>query len=64
MVDMSPSEVTERLRLMGELWELSVKLMDSKKVVEQSVDLEFEKQIGETSEDARTGSDSHRGSGG
>ena len=30
MVDMSPKAVTYRLRLMGELWELSVKLMNSK----------------------------------
>ena len=30
MVDKSPAAVTERLRLMGELWELSVKSMNSK----------------------------------
>ena len=29
MVDMSPEAVGQRLRLMGELWELSVKLMNS-----------------------------------
>ena len=31
-VDMSPKAVTERLKLMDELWLLSVKLMKSKKV--------------------------------
>ena len=30
MVDMSPEAVSQRLRLMGELWELSVALMNSK----------------------------------
>src|SRR5688572_7333439 len=30
MVDMSPAAITERLRLMDELWVLSVKLMNSK----------------------------------
>lgn len=30
MADMSPEAVGQRLRLMGELWELSVKLMNSK----------------------------------
>lgn len=30
MVDMSSHAVTARLRMMGELWELSVKLMNSK----------------------------------
>ena len=30
MVDMSPEAVTRRLRLMDELWELSVKLMNGK----------------------------------
>ena len=29
MVDMSPEAITKRLRLMDELWELSVKLMNS-----------------------------------
>ena len=32
MVDMSAEAVGKRLRLMGELWELSVKLIDSKKI--------------------------------
>ena len=36
MVDMSPAAVTERLRLMGELWELSVKSMNSKVVLKYS----------------------------
>jgi len=31
-VDMSPKAVTERLKMMDELWLLSVKLMNSKKV--------------------------------
>jgi hypothetical protein len=31
-VDMSPKAVTERLKTMDELWLLSVKLMNSKKV--------------------------------
>lgn len=31
-VDMSPEAVTKRLKLMDELWHLSVKLMNSKKV--------------------------------
>jgi hypothetical protein len=31
-VDMSPKAVTERLREMNELWLLSVKLMNSKKI--------------------------------
>lgn len=30
MADMSPEAVTQRLRLMDELWELSVALMNSK----------------------------------
>ena len=30
MVDMSPEAITDRLRLMDELWLLSVKLMNSK----------------------------------
>lgn len=32
VVDMSPEAVTERLRLMDELWELSMKLKESKKL--------------------------------
>jgi hypothetical protein len=32
MVDMSPEALSHRLRLMGELWELSVALMNSKVV--------------------------------
>jgi len=48
MVDMSPRAVTERLRLMDELWELSVKLMNSKVILghvspsknERSLDVE------------------------
>jgi hypothetical protein len=31
-VDMSPKAVTERLKTMNELWLLSVKLMNSKKI--------------------------------
>ena len=31
-VDMSPKAVTERLKILDELWLLSVKLMNSKKV--------------------------------
>lgn len=31
-VDMSPEAVTERLKLMDELWLLSVKLINSKKI--------------------------------
>ena len=31
-VDMSPQAVTERLKLMDELWLLSVKLMNNKKI--------------------------------
>lgn len=31
-VDMSPKAVTERLKMMNELWLLSVKLMNSKKI--------------------------------
>lgn len=31
-VDMSPEAVTERLKLMDELWLLSVKLMNNKKI--------------------------------
>jgi hypothetical protein len=31
-VDMSPKAVTERLRTLNELWILSVKLMNSKKI--------------------------------
>ena len=31
-VDMSPKAVTERLKTLDELWRLSVKLMNSKKV--------------------------------
>ncbi len=31
-VDMSPKAITERLKIMDELWLLSVKLMNSKKV--------------------------------
>jgi hypothetical protein len=34
-VDMSPKAVTERLRLLDELWLLSVKLMNSKKIKSQ-----------------------------
>ena len=36
-VDMSPEAVTARLRMMDELWVLSVKLMNSKKVKSSSV---------------------------
>jgi hypothetical protein len=50
MVDMSPEAVGERLRLMGELWELSVKLMDAKKVDEESDDNAAVKIV-ETAED-------------
>ena len=32
MVDMSPEAVTQRLRLMDDLWELSTKLANSRKV--------------------------------
>jgi hypothetical protein len=38
MVDMSPEAVTERLRLMGELWELSVRLMNSRKLTDAESD--------------------------
>lgn len=31
-VDMSPAAVTARIRMMGDLWLLSVKLMNSRKV--------------------------------
>lgn len=31
-VDMSPEAITERLKLMDELWLLSVKLMNNKKI--------------------------------
>ena len=31
-IDMSPEAVTERMKIMDELWLLSVKLMNSKKV--------------------------------
>ena len=31
-VDMSPKAVTERLKLMNELWLLSVKLMNNKRI--------------------------------
>jgi hypothetical protein len=31
-VDMSPKAVTERLKMLGDLWLLSVKLMNSKKI--------------------------------
>jgi hypothetical protein len=34
-VDMSPKAVTERLKLLDELWLLSVKLMNSKKIKSQ-----------------------------
>jgi len=36
MADMSPAAVTQRLRIMGELWELSVKLMNSQVVSSQA----------------------------
>ncbi|MGB7209445.1 MAG: hypothetical protein WBD27_12345 [Pyrinomonadaceae bacterium] len=42
-VDMSPDAVTARLRTMDDLWLLSVKLMNSKKV--KSADLENEGEI-------------------
>ena len=51
MVDMSPAAVTQRLRLMGELWELSARLVKSKKVDERSEDLGPESEIVETTED-------------
>ncbi len=36
-VDMSPKAVTERLKLMDELWVLSVKLMNSKKIYHEKL---------------------------
>ena len=40
MVDMSPEAVTRRLRLMDELWELSVKLMNSRNVTASEYSVE------------------------
>lgn len=51
MVDMSPSAVTERLRLMDELWELSVKLMNAKKVDKENDNVVSEMKDVETAED-------------
>ena len=51
MVDMSPAAVTERLRLMGELWELSVKLMNAKKVKGLSDEAESDADFVETGEE-------------
>ena len=37
-VDMSPEAVTQRLRIMDDLWVLSVKLMNSRKVKSANVE--------------------------
>ena len=39
MIDMSPEAVTARLRTMDDLWLLSVKLMNSKKVTGSDVEI-------------------------
>ena len=36
-VDMSPEAITNRLKLMNELWELSIKLSKSKKIKDKKV---------------------------
>lgn len=49
-VDMSPGAVTGRLRTMDELWLLSVKLMNSKKLKSAEVDIKSGVSIDEPTE--------------
>jgi len=51
MVDMSPEAVTQRLRLMDELWELSLKLMGRKKMSDS--ESEATEMNGKTPKDGR-----------
>ncbi len=50
-IDMSPQAVTERLRMLNELWLLSVKLMNSKKVKNQK---ETENELSDNAGDSRS----------
>lgn len=54
MVDMSPESVGQRLRLMGELWELSVALMKAKAASSEPPSLENNEAQGED-DDCDTG---------
>ncbi|CAN5390478.1 hypothetical protein BH10ACI1_BH10ACI1_00200 [soil metagenome] len=36
-IDMSPEAITNRLKLMNQLWELSIKLSKSKKIKDKKV---------------------------
>ncbi|MFM9904127.1 MAG: hypothetical protein ACKVQJ_06085 [Pyrinomonadaceae bacterium] len=40
-VDMSPEGVTARLYAMGDLWELTVALLDAKKILPNETDVEI-----------------------
>ncbi len=51
-VDMSPEAVTARLRTMDELWLLSMKLMDAKKVDQPTQEAPDESRV---REDVETG---------
>ena len=51
MTDMSPAAIKDRLHIMGELWLLSMKLMNAK-VMERSDDGDFDATPGETTADA------------
>ena len=44
-VDMSPEAVTQRLRTMDDLWLLSVKLMNSKRIARNSLDSKKERAL-------------------
>jgi hypothetical protein len=52
-VDMSPKAVKERLKIMDELWLLSVKLMNSKKIKSAADTLTAEEKKNELSDHAR-----------
>jgi hypothetical protein len=56
-IDMSPQAVTERLRMLNELWLLSVKLMNSKKVKNQK---ETENELSDNAGDSRSAREENR----
>jgi len=51
-VDMSPEAVTQRLRLMDDLWVLSVKLMNSRKVKIAVVEKKSTMLVGDCAENS------------
>ena len=56
-VDMSPKAVTERLKTLDELWLLSVKLMNSKKII---VEKDTKNELSDNARDSRIAREENR----